>query len=274
MAYLDLGPVSPARQPVSGNAAGIRSAQLFPPGGADAQPYRAASQVIGLSHPPYFEKTVEALRMLRAVRVRWSSAGRGRPELSIGNTTRLLELKGSALRPSRSNLGTRADDGDISGNGRVPAEQRDREADLIKRIIANDIQGGQRDWVLLNAAMLLYAAGKGTSIAGNLAAARQALESVEAKAKLSELSARPGPERCPKSVFGINEKSGIMKHLRQLEDQSVYILREAYKHFNHPAMLWSMGKGFTDAAVAGPQGLFGHAPFVAPRGNELQNSRP
>ena len=36
-----------------------------------------------------------------------------------------------------------------------------------------------------------------------------------------------------------------MKHLRQLEDQSVYILREAYKHFNHLAMLWSMGKDST-----------------------------
>ena len=36
-----------------------------------------------------------------------------------------------------------------------------------------------------------------------------------------------------------------MKHLRQLEDQSVYILREAYKHFDNLAMLWSMGKDST-----------------------------
>lgn len=36
-----------------------------------------------------------------------------------------------------------------------------------------------------------------------------------------------------------------MNHLRQLEDQSVYILREAYKHFDHLAMLWSMGKDST-----------------------------
>jgi 3'-phosphoadenosine 5'-phosphosulfate sulfotransferase (PAPS reductase)/FAD synthetase len=33
-----------------------------------------------------------------------------------------------------------------------------------------------------------------------------------------------------------------VKHVRQLEDQSVYILREAYKHFKHLGMLWSMGK--------------------------------
>ena len=36
-----------------------------------------------------------------------------------------------------------------------------------------------------------------------------------------------------------------MRHIRQLEDQSVYILREAYKHFDHLGMLWSMGKDST-----------------------------
>jgi len=36
-----------------------------------------------------------------------------------------------------------------------------------------------------------------------------------------------------------------VQHLRALEDQSVYILREAYKHFDQLAMLWSMGKDST-----------------------------
>ena len=36
-----------------------------------------------------------------------------------------------------------------------------------------------------------------------------------------------------------------MKHLRDLESQSVFILREAYKHFENLAMLWSMGKDST-----------------------------
>ncbi|MFO0731713.1 MAG: hypothetical protein U0361_12140 [Nitrospiraceae bacterium] len=40
-----------------------------------------------------------------------------------------------------------------------PAEHRAKEVDLIKRLLSNQIQGGPRDWVLLNAAMLLYAAG-------------------------------------------------------------------------------------------------------------------
>ena len=63
-----------------------------------------------------------------------------------------------------------------------------------------------------------------------------------------------------------------MKHLRQLEDQSVYILREAYKHFNHLAMLWSMGKDSTVLLWLARKAFLGHVPFpLAPRGYELQD---
>ena len=57
--------------------------------------------------------------------------------------------------------------------------------------------------MLLNAAMLLYAAGKGTSISGNIETARRALESGQAKAKLDELVAIAG------SDAGATEKVGI-----------------------------------------------------------------
>src|SRR2546426_10587281 len=50
-------------------------------------------------------------------------------------------------------------------------------------------------------------------------------------------------------------------HLRQLEDQSVYILREAYKHFDNLAMLWSMGKDSTALLWLVRKAFFGHAPF-------------
>lgn len=52
-----------------------------------------------------------------------------------------------------------------------------------------------------------------------------------------------------------------MKHLRALEDQSVYILREAYKHFNDLAMLWSMGKDSTVLLWLARKAFFGHVPF-------------
>ena len=52
-----------------------------------------------------------------------------------------------------------------------------------------------------------------------------------------------------------------MKHLRALEDQSVYILREAYKHFDDLAMLWSMGKDSTVLLWLARKAFFGHVPF-------------
>ncbi len=153
-------------------------------------PARATSQVIGLSHPPYFEKTVEALRMLSCPRALVIRGVEGDPELSIGSVTRYLELQGERITPGTfhpKDAGlAMATFRDMAG---FPAEQRDKEAELIKRLVANDIQGGQKDWMLLNAAMLLYAAGKGPSIAGCLGTARRALESGQASAKLAELAA-------------------------------------------------------------------------------------
>ena len=52
-----------------------------------------------------------------------------------------------------------------------------------------------------------------------------------------------------------------MRHLRALEDQSLYILREAYKHFDDLAMLWSMGKDSTVLLWLARKAFFGHVPF-------------
>ena len=52
-----------------------------------------------------------------------------------------------------------------------------------------------------------------------------------------------------------------MKHIRQLEDQSIYILREAYKNFDNLGMLWSMGKDSTVLLWLARKAFFGHVPF-------------
>ncbi len=52
-----------------------------------------------------------------------------------------------------------------------------------------------------------------------------------------------------------------MQYLRELEDQSVYILREAYKHFDDLAMLCSMGKDSTVLLWLARKAFFGHVPF-------------
>src|SRR3990167_8173404 len=55
--------------------------------------------------------------------------------------------------------------------------------------------------------------------------------------------------------------ASVKAHLRALEDQSVYILREAYKNFDNLCMLWSMGKDSTVLLWLARKAFFGHVPF-------------
>jgi sulfate adenylyltransferase subunit 2 len=52
-----------------------------------------------------------------------------------------------------------------------------------------------------------------------------------------------------------------MKHLNDLENRSVYILREAYANFKQLGMLWSMGKDSTVLLWLARKAFFGHVPF-------------
>lgn len=52
-----------------------------------------------------------------------------------------------------------------------------------------------------------------------------------------------------------------MTHLETLENRSVYILREAYKHFDRLCMLWSIGKDSTVLLWLARKAFFGHCPI-------------
>ncbi len=52
-----------------------------------------------------------------------------------------------------------------------------------------------------------------------------------------------------------------MNHLEELEQQSVYILREAFRHFERLCMLWSVGKDSTVLLWLARKAFFGHVPF-------------
>ncbi len=52
-----------------------------------------------------------------------------------------------------------------------------------------------------------------------------------------------------------------MTHLEELENRSVYILREAYANFKNLGMLWSMGKDSTVLLWLARKAFFGHVPF-------------
>jgi anthranilate phosphoribosyltransferase len=169
---------------------GVRS--VFHPIARLLNPARASSQVVGLTHPPHFEKTAEAIRMLGLPRALVVRGVEGDPELSIAMATKVLELRDERITP----LTLAPKDGGVAlGTSRemagFPPEQREKEADLLRRILHNQVAGGQRDWVLLNAGLLLYAGGRGTSLAECTSMARRALEDGAAAKKLETLARAP-----------------------------------------------------------------------------------
>src|SRR5438874_10717939 len=52
-----------------------------------------------------------------------------------------------------------------------------------------------------------------------------------------------------------------MDYLAKLENQSIYILREAFNKFDNLAMLWSIGKDSTVMLWLARKAFFGHVPF-------------
>src|SRR3990167_6001861 len=52
-----------------------------------------------------------------------------------------------------------------------------------------------------------------------------------------------------------------MDHLDELENQSIYIIREAYKNFRSLVMLWSIGKDSTVLLWLARKTFLGHVPF-------------
>jgi sulfate adenylyltransferase subunit 2 len=52
-----------------------------------------------------------------------------------------------------------------------------------------------------------------------------------------------------------------MDHLDELEAQSIYILREAYREFENLVMLWSVGKDSTVLLWLARKAFFGHVPI-------------
>jgi anthranilate phosphoribosyltransferase len=113
----------------------------------------------------------------------------GDPELSIAMATKVLELRDDRIAPltfAPKDAGLPlATSREMTG---FPNEHREKEADLLRRILQNRISGGPRDWVLLNAGLLLYAAGKGASIGDGVSLARRTLEDGTAARKLESLS--------------------------------------------------------------------------------------
>ena len=200
LVYLDLAAYHPPlahlldlRQELGGQNLAHQVARML-------NPARATSQVIGIAHPPYLEKLIEALRLLETPRALVFHGVEGFPELSISTPTPARELRGGHVTPLTfrpSDIGLRfgsyqtMSTASFSGN----RSQSEEEATLVMKILRNQLRGDNRAWVLLNAALLIYAAGNASSLMEAAPIAHQALESGAAFETLQTLSAQPPQNR-------------------------------------------------------------------------------
>ncbi len=195
-AYLDLAIYHPPLARLLGLRLELGVQGVFHPVARMLNPARAQSQVIGVSHPPYVEKITEAVAMVNDQRLLILQGVEGYPELSISTPTTMRELRAGHISPV--NMKPK----DVGLN---PGEFRDmsaplatadqstiqQEAHLILGILTNHIQGGQRDWTVFNAGMLLYAGGTVPSIGEGVTLAQQLIRSGAAASKLQALTLAP-----------------------------------------------------------------------------------
>ena len=163
-------------------------------------PARATSQVIGIAHPPYLDKIIEALGMLGTSRALVFQGVEGFPELSISTETPVRELKQGHIIPLTirpRDIGLHFGSYQSMTCSALPADvpRPEQEAKLLSQILRNQLRGDHRAWVILNAALLLYAAGKAASLPSAGVMAQQTLDAGLAAEKLSELSAHRGTTR-------------------------------------------------------------------------------
>jgi anthranilate phosphoribosyltransferase len=188
LAYLDIGLYHPLvfRFLELRKELGVRS--FFQPVARMLNPGRARTSIIGMSHPPYFEKTAEALRMLGAPQALVVRGLEGEPELSISSLTKAIELRDDRITPFT--LQPKDFDMPFGHIEDLKSPGLDGEVPVLAKILGDEFKGTMRDWVAMNAAMILYAGGKASSIHDALALARETLASGAAKMKLAELASQ------------------------------------------------------------------------------------
>ena len=217
-AYLDLALYHPPLAKLLALREQLGAQNLFHQVARLLNPMRAHSQVVGVAHPPYLEKIPEVVNMIGGQRLLVFQGVEGFPELSMTTLTPMRELRDNrvtplSLKPEDVRLSPGAfqhmavapqptHSSEHASSGEIPA----REAEMIHRILNNQPlrgsgqtprqgsgQAQSRDWVVYNAAMFLYAAGRVPSIAEGVPLAQRSLDSGTAAQKLADLAASPAP---------------------------------------------------------------------------------
>ena len=188
LGYLDIALYHP---PVHGflemrKELGVRT--FFQPVARLMNPARAPVSIIGISHPPYFEKIAEALRMIGTPQALVLRGVEGEPELSITSVTKAIELRDDRITPLTIHP---KDAGIQMGRLDIPVpKDLAEEAALLTRLLANELQGAGTAWIVMNAAAILYIAGKASSLRAAVPLAMETLKSGAAKNKLATLADR------------------------------------------------------------------------------------
>ncbi len=185
-AYLDIGLYHPLvfRFLELRKELGVRS--FFQPVARALNPGRAQISLIGMSHPLHFEKMAEALRMMGTTQALVVRGLEGEPELSLSSITKAIELRDDRI----TFLSLQPKDFDLAFEP-IEAMQSpglDGEAAVLAKILGDEFTGNMRDWVVMNAAMILYVGGKAVSLRNAVSLAQATLASGAAKRKLEELT--------------------------------------------------------------------------------------
>ncbi len=147
-------------------------------------PADSGRHLIGISHPPYFEKTLDVLKRFGSRRVLIVRGVEGGPEPSITSETKgFLAVDGEAAPVSitAAELGL-----SWARRSDIPGGDPQGQADLIEKVLAGERIGPVREWVLLAAAAGLLAIGEVSGLAEGWKRAGQALNDGTALRKLKE----------------------------------------------------------------------------------------
>lgn len=149
----------------------------------------ASYSLIGLTHVPYLERMLEAIKGMGFRRAMILQGMEGSEDAPLSRPCRVYEWDGAEIREYRLNAtehGLSPDPLEHEAAGGAAAS-----AEVALRVLEGHMGPG-RNLVLFNAGIRIYLAGRAQSIAEGIARAREAIDSGAARGKLEALRSRAG----------------------------------------------------------------------------------
>jgi len=180
-----LAPVfHPAMKAVIGPRKELGMRTVFNVLGPLTNPAGADAQVIGVYDPQLVSVLARALARMDVERA-MVVHGAGMDEIAIHDATTVAEVDGDAVTEytlTPADLGLEQAPVEAVAGGDPEANAAD-----LRGIVAGDVTGPKRDIILANAGAALYVAGIADDLPGGVDAAREAIDSGAAAAKLDDL---------------------------------------------------------------------------------------